>query len=435
MLQSLASLPSLTIDDYGSLKISYGDEGHSISLYSTQGASNTSAVLLDTGNFVLQELNSDGTVKQDLWQSFDYPTDTLLPGMKLGVNKITGHNWTLRSWRSVVVPDFGSFSFGMNKDPKPGKEFVILWHGEAYWTGGFSNEKGYQLWSTNGFTLPDQRGAYYSFVKITNENETYFNYSSNDAIFPRLRINHLGNLYLCERRHDYTFIKDSAHIVDGDVFEFNESDNLTRVDCQNRCLNNCSCVAYASSKQDDIGCKIWTRVPSIEMSQNAPTIYFLEYKAKPNRWWIWLIVAVGGIIIILLCSLYYAKQKKHKAEGEREKKQKMLIQELAGNAIPSTVDDEGKKQNNDGKNSHEFHVFSFESIYVATSNFSTENKLGEGGFGPVYKGKLPNGQEIAIKRLSKSSAQGLVEFKNEAILIAKLQHTNLVSLLGFCIQE
>ena len=71
--------------------------------------------------------------------------------------------------------------------------------------------------------------------------------------------------------------------------------------------------------------------------------------------------------------------------GERERKQKMLIQELAGNAITSTVDDEGKKQNNDGKNSHELHVFSFESIYVATSNFSTENKLGEGGFGLVYK--------------------------------------------------
>ena len=71
--------------------------------------------------------------------------------------------------------------------------------------------------------------------------------------------------------------------------------------------------------------------------------------------------------------------------GERERKQKMLIQELAGNAIPSTLDDKGKKQNNDGKNSHELHVFSFESIYVATSNFSTENKLGEGGFGPVYK--------------------------------------------------
>ncbi|KAG6392301.1 hypothetical protein SASPL_146516 [Salvia splendens] len=78
--------------------------------------------------------------------------------------------------------------------------------------------------------------------------------------------------------------------------------------------------------------------------------------------------------------------------------------------------------------------YPFDTIKTATNDFSEENKLGEGGFGSVYKGKLQNGQEIAVKRLSRGSGQGLVEFKNEVLLLAKLQHRNLVRLLGFSIQ-
>ncbi|XP_062087501.1 cysteine-rich receptor-like protein kinase 10 isoform X2 [Humulus lupulus] len=78
--------------------------------------------------------------------------------------------------------------------------------------------------------------------------------------------------------------------------------------------------------------------------------------------------------------------------------------------------------------------FSFESIETATSNFSDYNMLGKGGFGDVYKGVLLNGQEIAVKRLSKNSGQGATEFKNEVVLVAKLQHKNLVRLLGFCLE-
>ncbi|KAI4333773.1 hypothetical protein L6164_018539 [Bauhinia variegata] len=74
------------------------------------------------------------------------------------------------------------------------------------------------------------------------------------------------------------------------------------------------------------------------------------------------------------------------------------------------------------------------SIATATNNFSINNKIGEGGFGPVYKGTLEDGLEFAVKRLSTSSGQGLTEFKNEVKLIAKLQHRNLVRLLGCCIQ-
>ncbi|KAJ0247117.1 Serine-threonine/tyrosine-protein kinase [Hirschfeldia incana] len=78
--------------------------------------------------------------------------------------------------------------------------------------------------------------------------------------------------------------------------------------------------------------------------------------------------------------------------------------------------------------------FDFKTIEAATSNFSERNKLGEGGFGEVYKGMLMNGTEVAVKRLSKTSGQGEVEFKNEVIVVAKLQHRNLVRLLGFSLQ-
>ncbi|XP_030516150.2 cysteine-rich receptor-like protein kinase 44 isoform X3 [Rhodamnia argentea] len=78
--------------------------------------------------------------------------------------------------------------------------------------------------------------------------------------------------------------------------------------------------------------------------------------------------------------------------------------------------------------------FDFATIRAATDNFSNTKKLGQGGFGAVYMGQLSNGQEIAVKRLSRNSDQGEVEFKNEVMLLAKLQHRNLVRLLGFCLE-
>ncbi|KAF3599914.1 hypothetical protein F2Q69_00033807 [Brassica cretica] len=73
-------------------------------------------------------------------------------------------------------------------------------------------------------------------------------------------------------------------------------------------------------------------------------------------------------------------------------------------------------------------------IRAATNDFSESNNIGRGGFGEVYKGTFPNGTEVAVKRLSKTSGQGEAEFKNEAAVVAKLQHRNLVRLLGFCLE-
>uniref|UniRef100_A0ACD5U7W0 Uncharacterized protein n=1 Tax=Avena sativa TaxID=4498 RepID=A0ACD5U7W0_AVESA len=83
----------------------------------------------------------------------------------------------------------------------------------------------------------------------------------------------------------------------------------------------------------------------------------------------------------------------------------------------------------------EFTLYDFLQIADATDNFSPSKILVEGGFGPVYKGVFPDGQKVAIKKLAAQSRQGLVEFKNEIQLVAKLQHRHLVRLLGCCVHD
>ncbi|KAG2685197.1 hypothetical protein I3760_10G113300 [Carya illinoinensis] len=82
----------------------------------------------------------------------------------------------------------------------------------------------------------------------------------------------------------------------------------------------------------------------------------------------------------------------------------------------------------------ELPILSHEELASATNNFDQSNKLGQGGFGPVYWGKLLDGQEIAVKRLARTSGQGLEEFMNEVVVISKLQHRNLVRLIGGCVE-
>ncbi|XP_042478947.1 cysteine-rich receptor-like protein kinase 25 isoform X2 [Macadamia integrifolia] len=80
-------------------------------------------------------------------------------------------------------------------------------------------------------------------------------------------------------------------------------------------------------------------------------------------------------------------------------------------------------------------LFDLKTLKVATGGFSDSNKIGQGGGGTVYKGKLLDGREIAVKRLSRNSPQSSEEMRTEILLVAKLQHRNLVRLLGCCLEE
>ncbi|GMI84364.1 hypothetical protein HRI_002105600 [Hibiscus trionum] len=136
-------------------------------------------------------------------------------------------------------------------------------------------------------------------------------------------------------------------------------------------------------------------------------------------------VTVAAIFLLMMAIICYMQKKIFKSKGLSS------VARMFVSWIRSKISAEIKHENSDPN----LQIFSFSCIKAATSNFSNANKLGEGGYGPVYKGELPKGEEIAVKRLSKSSNQGFEEFKNEVTLTARLQHVNLVRVLGICTEK
>ncbi|QCD98492.1 serine/threonine-protein kinase PBS1 [Vigna unguiculata] len=426
--------PFLTIDEFGNLKIiSNRDINSTIMLYSsdagrevnnnnsTTSTSTTTtfnAILQDTGNLILREMNQNGSLKRILWQSFDHLSHVLMMGMKLGFDRKTGQNWSITSRRSEETYLSGSFTLALEPTTK---QLVIWWKGNILWSSG--------QWSNGNFAnLKSQ--AYqkdFEFDYYSDENETYVSYlASYIYIAPSGSVygGASGSSFSCfsdyilsgcsmpsvPRCRDYDSLYrgswNSYGVMSGKGFKFDESENLTNFDCWMKCLNNCSCEAYSYVNDDETGCEIWSRdsanfVATTNLTGGGRQIYFLV----PRK------------------------------NAEDRKKRTKLLSEIGGNTAISIAYNEIKERKKDGKTSDDMYIFDFQTILEVTANFSSTNKIGEGGFGPVYKEKLPSGQEVAIKRLSKSSGQGLVEFKNEAMLIVKLQHTNLVRLLGFCIDR
>ncbi|CAN0826692.1 G-type lectin S-receptor-like serine/threonine-protein kinase At4g27290 [Linum grandiflorum] len=345
--------------------------------------------LLDSGNLVVKDGN-DKNPENYLWQNFDYPCDTLLPGMKTGI--VNSLNKPLTSWKSAEDPGNGEFSLKIYSQGYP----------QGYVKNG--NRTLFRIGSWNGerFTgIPTlKQSSTFTYEFVLNENEMYFKFETTDgSALPKYTIYPSGLL------QHYTW---NDQTNDWMVLA------TTQVD---QCENYALCGTYA-------GCYIY----------NSPICSCLEGFApkSPTDWNLtkWSDGCIRRTPLGCNRNDGFPKYKGIKVPDTSSSSYTRSIS-LAECAVKA----EGLIEMNDHtKEEIDLPIFDLDTVVDATNNFSN-SKLGEGGFGPVYKGTLPEGQGIAVKRLSKSFGQGLNEFKNEFILFSKLQHHNLVKLLGCCISE
>ncbi|KAK6158494.1 hypothetical protein DH2020_005808 [Rehmannia glutinosa] len=452
--------PVLTIDTTGKLIITHGG-GESIEVYSGQSGRNLSATVLDTGNFVVTEMSSNGSAGEILWQSFDHPTDTLLPGMKLGVNHRTGKNWTLSSWFDESDPAPGAFT--LEWDPIA-RRLLVRRRGVIYWTSGEMKDyylENFRIKEFQNIIPPDAYNWNYNFTNVTSEDENYFMYTllivpnitpDDRKVISGWKLDYLGDI----RENDYhrpviarpslcygynirmgcepweqltcrnarqTFDFRSGDFTPGGAVDsiHDSNSSLSLSDCRDICWNDCQCVAYIHTD----GCLYW-RGENLGFEQSLDGSAVRKYvlitapSGKGMKKHVMIILVVLSTIVLLILGMAFFIARKLKQGKRKEELQELLTLE-------------GYTDDNGGGKNHDLRLFTYASIQSATRNFSSDYKLGQGGFGPVYKGKTAEGQAIAVKLLSRQSGQGLLEFKTELILISKLQHVNLVKLLGFCI--
>ncbi|XP_050149349.1 G-type lectin S-receptor-like serine/threonine-protein kinase At1g61500 isoform X1 [Malus sylvestris] len=495
---------NLTISSYGNLELVDGKQN---SLWSTNisvPSNGSAAELLDSGNFVIKD---DDVGADPLWQSFDYPSDTLLPTMQLGFDSKSGKRSFLKAWKSESDPSAGWFSVGLSRQV-PSQLFVWINESKPYLRSGawdksmFIGVPDMDSQYLSGFTLNDDvnQGTKYFSYRFFDKTLSYIGISSDGVLSLKLS-NNGSNWWLswealvnpceiygtcgvngvckgsespnpnCEClkgfvpksneewskgnwtggcvRHTELFCEQSntsRSFVSGgkeDVFwkmvglrlpDFHELiEKLGAEECKIRCLNNCSCQAYA--QVNNIGCLVWSSdlIDIQEFSSGGNDLYIrLAHGALDEGKPVKLIASVTavGFITILSAIAFGVHRLRSTITGNMKAKTKLMQLNHTSDHSGDNLQEYIRKHD-----PSELFIYDFDSILTATNNFSTTNKLGEGGFGPVYKGKLQEGREIAVKRLSSSSGQGMEEFKNEMLLISKLQHKNLVRIMGCCVKD
>ncbi|CAD6265278.1 unnamed protein product [Miscanthus lutarioriparius] len=193
--------------------------------------------------------------------------------------------------------------------------------------------------------------------------------------------------------------------------------NWTNIDCQD---NKVIAITLSSSSLVGI---LSPSIAKITTLQQWP-------KTKSN---VWILVVVSSLLGVALCIIFCFGPIVFRSLSKGQIRNFVLLskQRVRDRSNVIVHRDVELVWETEGNNP-DFTFFNYSQVLDATNDFSVENKLGQGGFGLVYKGRLPDGLEIAVKRLASHSMQGFREFRNEVQLIAKLQHRNLVRLLGYC---
>ncbi|GLT67281.1 hypothetical protein SLA2020_396020 [Shorea laevis] len=425
------------------------------------------AVLEDSGNLVIKDGRNSSVI---LWQSFDHPTDTWLPGAKLGLNKVNKEGQVYFSWRNSDDPKPGSFSLEL--DPNGTKEYFIMQNGNRHWTCG--------IWPGISVFGPDTLTRnHLNITYVSNEEENYFTYSvTNTSIVARFLLDSSGQLQhlmwdnysqwwqliwsrpkqSCEiyafcgeygscnqyslptcsclrgfqprnqgqwnsGNHTHGCVRKSTlQCSKGGEDGFLLIQNIrlsansrrlsvtTSKECEAACLRDCSCTGYTFDGEcliwkgdllniqylsfgDKLGRDLQLRLAMTELAA-------LRGKKKERTYWIIIGAIAGGLLsLISVSGLIVWRRMRAKFSCVIKPTEDILV------------------------------TFKYSELKSATKNFA--EKLGEGGFGCVFKGTLPNSVTVAVKRL-RSCEQGEKQFRAEVSIIGTIHHINLVRLCGFC---
>ncbi|PON80516.1 S-receptor-like serine/threonine-protein kinase [Parasponia andersonii] len=438
----------------------------------TMSSTSVQAVLLDNGNLVLKDgINSS----RPPWQSFDYPTDTWLPGNKIGYNKITKTKQVLISWKNSEDPAPGLFSFEI--DPND-TSYVTIWNrSRIYWDTG--------PW-TGTFTLAPERrpNIILYFTIVSNDNETSFTmHATNSSVISHISMDLTGQMKQL-------------------VWRPTSGWNVLRSFPRQQCQVYASCGAYGSCSDNSMpfcrclkgfepkswsewglkhysgGCFRKTALHCGNLSDLADgerdkflamNSMSLPENKQPVRAGNFS-ECESSCLINCSCTAYAYDNNgcfiwtgdlfdlKQVEVGDSSRKS--LYIRLAASELRSPKDNKGsiigvvvvsaaglvvflgvimflilgRRKKTIGAGTSvvgSLTAFGYRDLQNATNNFS--ERLGTGGFGSVFKGTLPDSTMIAVKKLE-SVGQGEKEFRAEVSIIGTIQHINLVRLRGFCSQ-